>query len=80
MSTKPSIRIRKQENNYILGTWGNFQEFWVYKWWWCCKVALAVFIETVMVGKDKKAQFDMNILERVDDEEVFKNFDGWTFF
>ncbi|KAA0060059.1 MuDRA-like transposase [Cucumis melo var. makuwa] len=44
------------------------------------KVALAVFIETVMVGKDKKTQFDMDILERVDDEEVFKSFDWSTFF
>ncbi|KAA0041848.1 Ulp1-like peptidase [Cucumis melo var. makuwa] len=44
------------------------------------KVALAVFIETVMVGKDKKIQFDMNILERVDDEEAFKSFDWSTFF
>ncbi|KAA0033924.1 Ulp1-like peptidase [Cucumis melo var. makuwa] len=39
------------------------------------KVALAVFIETVMVGKDKKTQFDMDILGRVDDEEAFKSFD-----
>ncbi|KAL0556629.1 hypothetical protein IC582_005143 [Cucumis melo] len=44
------------------------------------KVALAVFIETVMVGKDKKAQFDMDILGRVDAEEVFKSFDWSTFF
>ncbi|KAA0052194.1 Ulp1-like peptidase [Cucumis melo var. makuwa] len=44
------------------------------------KVALAVFIETVMVGKDKNTQFDMDILRRVDDEEVFKNFDWSTFF
>ncbi|KAL0543596.1 hypothetical protein IC582_018696 [Cucumis melo] len=29
------------------------------------KVALAVFIEIVMVGKDKKTQFDMDILGRV---------------
>ncbi|TYK04894.1 Ulp1-like peptidase [Cucumis melo var. makuwa] len=43
-------------------------------------VALAVFIETVMVEKDKKTQFDMDILGRVDDEEVFKNFDWSTFF
>ncbi|KAL4014327.1 hypothetical protein IC575_026529 [Cucumis melo] len=35
------------------------------------KIALAVFIETVMVGKDKKTQFDMDILGRVDDEEVW---------
>ncbi|TYK29901.1 Ulp1-like peptidase [Cucumis melo var. makuwa] len=34
-------------------------------------VALAVFIETVMVGKDKKTQFDMDILGRFDDEEVW---------
>ena len=44
------------------------------------KVALAIFIETVMVGKDKKTQFDMDILGKVDDEEVFKNFDWSTFF
>ncbi|KAA0067061.1 Ulp1-like peptidase [Cucumis melo var. makuwa] len=44
------------------------------------KVALALFIETVMVGKDKKTQFDMDILGKVDDEEVFKNFDWSTFF
>ncbi|KAL4018523.1 hypothetical protein IC575_022121 [Cucumis melo] len=44
------------------------------------KVALAVFIETVMVGKDKKTQFDMDILRRVDDEEAFKSFDWSTFF
>ncbi|KAA0059250.1 Ulp1-like peptidase [Cucumis melo var. makuwa] len=28
------------------------------------KVALVVFIETVMVGKDKKTQFDMDIFEK----------------
>ncbi|KAA0053152.1 Ulp1-like peptidase [Cucumis melo var. makuwa] len=44
------------------------------------KVALALFIETVMVGKDKNTQFDMDILGKVDDEEVFKNFDWSTFF
>ncbi|KAL4023193.1 hypothetical protein IC575_016944 [Cucumis melo] len=44
------------------------------------EVTLAVFIETMMVGKDKKIQFDMDILGRVDDEEVFKNFDWSTFF
>ncbi|KAA0066709.1 Ulp1-like peptidase [Cucumis melo var. makuwa] len=33
-----------------------------------------------MVGKDKKTQFDMDILGRVDDEEVFKSFDWSTFF
>ncbi|KAL0546648.1 hypothetical protein IC582_016560 [Cucumis melo] len=44
------------------------------------KVALAVFVETVMVGKDKKTQFDMDILGRVDDEEAFKSFDWSTFF
>ncbi|KAL0544869.1 hypothetical protein IC582_019999 [Cucumis melo] len=44
------------------------------------KVALAVFIETVMVGKDKKTQLDMDILGRVDDEEAFKSFDWSTFF
>ncbi|TYK15334.1 Ulp1-like peptidase [Cucumis melo var. makuwa] len=35
------------------------------------EVTLAVFIETMMVGKDKKIQFDMDILGRVDDEEVW---------
>ncbi|KAL0551374.1 hypothetical protein IC582_010460 [Cucumis melo] len=44
------------------------------------KVALVVFIETVMVGKDKKTQSDMDILGRVDDEEAFKSFDWSTFF
>ncbi|KAA0032548.1 MuDRA-like transposase [Cucumis melo var. makuwa] len=44
------------------------------------KVALAVFIEIVMVEKDKKTQFDMDILGRIDDEEVFKSFDWSTFF
>ncbi|KAL0546571.1 hypothetical protein IC582_016482 [Cucumis melo] len=44
------------------------------------KVALAIFIETVMVGKNKKTQFDIDILGRVDDEEVFKNIDWSTFF
>ncbi|KAL4020688.1 hypothetical protein IC575_019469 [Cucumis melo] len=44
------------------------------------KVALVIFIETVIVGKDKKPKFDMDILGRVDDEEVFKNFDWSTFF
>ncbi|KAA0033840.1 Ulp1-like peptidase [Cucumis melo var. makuwa] len=44
------------------------------------KVALAIFIETVMVEKVKKTKFDMDILGRVDDEEVFKNFDWSTFF
>ncbi|KAL0549750.1 hypothetical protein IC582_014238 [Cucumis melo] len=44
------------------------------------KVALAVFIETVMVGKDKKTQFDMDILGRVDDEEALKSFDWSNFF
>ncbi|KAA0031870.1 hypothetical protein E6C27_scaffold712G00110 [Cucumis melo var. makuwa] len=29
----------------------------------------ALFIETVMVGKDKKTQFDMDVLGRVDDEK-----------
>ncbi|KAL4025022.1 hypothetical protein IC575_013396 [Cucumis melo] len=32
------------------------------------KVTLTVFIETMMVGKDEKTQFDMDILGRVDDE------------
>ncbi|KAA0055831.1 Ulp1-like peptidase [Cucumis melo var. makuwa] len=44
------------------------------------KVALTLFIETVMVGKDKKTQFNMDVLGRVDDEKVFKNFDWLTFF
>ncbi|KAA0059779.1 Ulp1-like peptidase [Cucumis melo var. makuwa] len=34
------------------------------------KVALALFIETVIVEKDKTMQFDMDVLERVDDEET----------
>ncbi|TYJ95617.1 Ulp1-like peptidase [Cucumis melo var. makuwa] len=33
-----------------------------------------------MVGKDKKTQFDKDILGKVDDEEVFKNFNWSTFF
>ncbi|KAA0039158.1 Ulp1-like peptidase [Cucumis melo var. makuwa] len=44
------------------------------------KVALALFIEIVMVGKDKKMQLDIDVLGRVDDEEIFKNFDSSTFF
>ncbi|KAA0040899.1 Ulp1-like peptidase [Cucumis melo var. makuwa] len=36
------------------------------------KVALAVFIETVMVGKDKKTQFDMDILGRFKDKSPRK--------
>ncbi|KAA0056384.1 Ulp1-like peptidase [Cucumis melo var. makuwa] len=44
------------------------------------KIAVALFTEIVMVGKDKKTQFDMDILGKVDDEEVFKNFDRSTFF
>ncbi|KAL4028522.1 hypothetical protein IC575_011719 [Cucumis melo] len=44
------------------------------------KVALVVFIETMMVGKDKKTQFDMDNLGRVDDEEAFKSFNWSTFF
>ncbi|KAL4035033.1 hypothetical protein IC575_003707 [Cucumis melo] len=33
-----------------------------------------------MVRKDKKTQFDMDILGRVDDEEAFNSFDWSTFF
>ncbi|TYK19837.1 Ulp1-like peptidase [Cucumis melo var. makuwa] len=44
------------------------------------KFALAIFIATMMVEKGKKTQFDMDILGRVDDDEVFKNFDWSTFF
>ncbi|TYK04905.1 Ulp1-like peptidase [Cucumis melo var. makuwa] len=44
------------------------------------KVGLTVFIETVMVRKDKKTQFDMDIFGRADDDEVFKNFNWSTFF
>ncbi|KAL4013295.1 hypothetical protein IC575_025460 [Cucumis melo] len=44
------------------------------------KVALVLFIKTVMVGKDKKTQFDMDILGRVDDKEAFKSFDWSIFF
>ncbi|KAA0037238.1 hypothetical protein IC582_013546 [Cucumis melo] len=43
------------------------------------KVTLVVFIVTVMVRKDKKTQFDMDILGRVDDEEAFKSFDCFNF-
>ncbi|KAL0544220.1 hypothetical protein IC582_019333 [Cucumis melo] len=43
------------------------------------QVALALFIEIVMVRKDKKTQFDMDIFGRVDDE-VFKIFDWSIFF
>ncbi|XP_038904294.1 uncharacterized protein LOC120090648 [Benincasa hispida] len=35
------------------------------------KVALALFIKTMMIGKDKKTQFDVNIFGIVDDIEVF---------
>ncbi|KAA0053108.1 Ulp1-like peptidase [Cucumis melo var. makuwa] len=35
------------------------------------KVVLALFIETVMVGKDKKTQFDMDIMRKVDDMKKF---------
>jgi len=41
------------------------------------KVALALYIETVMMGKDKKTQFDMKTLGIVDDFEVFANYD-WS--
>ncbi|XP_038895862.1 uncharacterized protein LOC120084030 [Benincasa hispida] len=36
-------------------------------------VALALFIEMVMIEKDKKTQFDVNIFGIVDDHEVFDN-------
>ena len=44
------------------------------------KVALALYIETVMMGKDKKTQFDMKTLGIVDDFEVFANYDWSSVF
>ncbi|XP_038894652.1 uncharacterized protein LOC120083141 [Benincasa hispida] len=37
-------------------------------------LALALFIETVMIGKDKKTQFDVNIFGIADDLEVFVHY------
>ncbi|KAA0040903.1 Ulp1-like peptidase [Cucumis melo var. makuwa] len=37
-------------------------------------------IHHFLLRKDKQLQFDMDVLGRVDDEEVFKNFDCSTFF
>lgn len=42
------------------------------------KVALALFIGIVMVGKDKKTQFDVKTFVIVDHTEVFRNYD-WLF-
>ena len=39
------------------------------------KVALALFIETVMVRKYKKTLLDMDMFGRDDDQEVYKNYD-----
>ena len=44
------------------------------------KVALALFIKMVMMGKDKKTQFDVNTLEIVDDPEVFLHYDWSSVF
>lgn len=40
------------------------------------KVAMTLFIEVVMVGKDKKTQFHANTLGLGDDQEIFRNYDG----
>ncbi|XP_038896477.1 uncharacterized protein LOC120084730 [Benincasa hispida] len=39
------------------------------------KIAFSLFIEMVMIGKDKKTQFDVNIFGIVDDHEVFVHCD-----
>ena len=44
------------------------------------KVTLALFIETAMVGKDKKIQFDLDMFGKVDDQKVLKNYDWSIFF
>ena len=44
------------------------------------KVVLALYIETIMMGKDKKTQFDMKTLRLVDDFEVFANYDWSSVF
>lgn len=44
------------------------------------KVALALYIETVMMDKHKKTQFDMKTLGIVDDFEVFDNYDWLSVF
>lgn len=44
------------------------------------KVALPLYIETVMMGKDKKTQFDMKTLGIVDDPEVLANYDWFSIF
>ena len=44
------------------------------------KIAIALYIETVMIGKDKKTQFDMKTLGIVDDSEVFANYDWSSVF
>ncbi|XP_038880467.1 uncharacterized protein LOC120072127 [Benincasa hispida] len=41
------------------------------------KVALALFIEMVMIRKDKKIQFDLKTFGIVDDPEVFRHYD-WS--
>ncbi|XP_038874932.1 uncharacterized protein LOC120067442 [Benincasa hispida] len=38
------------------------------------KVVLALFIETVMIGKDKKTQFNVNVFGIVNDLEVFVHY------
>ncbi|XP_038891583.1 uncharacterized protein LOC120080973 [Benincasa hispida] len=44
------------------------------------KVALALFIETEMIGKDKKTQLDVNIFGIVDDHDVFVHYDWSSLF
>lgn len=38
------------------------------------KVALVLYIEIVMMGKDNKTRFDMKMFGIVDDIEVFKSY------
>ncbi|XP_038876487.1 uncharacterized protein LOC120068920 [Benincasa hispida] len=44
------------------------------------KVALTLFIKTVMIGKDKKTHFDVNIFGTVGDHEVFVHYDWSSLF
>ncbi|XP_038896486.1 uncharacterized protein LOC120084734 [Benincasa hispida] len=44
------------------------------------KIALALFIKTVIIGKDKKTQFDVNIFEIADDLEVFVHYNQSSLF
>ncbi|XP_038896280.1 uncharacterized protein LOC120084553 [Benincasa hispida] len=44
------------------------------------KVALTLFIETMMIGKDKKTQFVSNIFGIFDDHDVFVHYDWSSLF